>query len=248
MQSLEDVYMQLIVTERLAKVNFTDKIILDTLSNQYDAYRLRNEKAGKINPDKIGLYSPTNEEVDVINKILIKLDDLDKSYTSIFKKFKTAPIQLRKRLAMADGSWQHYLALNNPKHYLQKQPAYLALIDMVRQMGVTIPVTFTTTDWPVYPIHLLNKFVQMNIVEQMLQDKELNEKQKALIDSIILDERSKKEIQREIDEYMKRTTGRPASKIEEPEATTEPHETERTVKDKEVVDPRVEQIRKMMEA
>lgn len=228
---LEEQYELVILDEKLKKINLNPNFIKKELEKQYAEYRQRE---GKIPQDKAGWYMPKDEEELIIKKVLAFTPAFDADYQRVFDRFKNDYIGLRKALHTIDARWKSATSGAIPSGFMQKQPANITLITLLNNMlesGVKIPVHYNEQGFPVYPYHLVNKFLAMNILEQMTKSGKINPKLKSQIENIIFDDIARKQIGKEINEYIQRTrnvTELPKETIQKKQE----HETERQVPEK----------------
>jgi hypothetical protein len=217
MQLLEDCYNEIILNERLKVLNINPNIIKNELNKQYKEYQQREKKTGyKIAKEKEGWYQPQENEEIIIKQVLSLMPYFDDVYKNIIEKYKTDFSGLKKAFVLTDRKWQNAINTMVPKSFLQKQPANLTLINFLNNMmssDVRIPIKYTEAGFPVYPYHMINKFLAMNILEEMYTKKQIDNTLKKQIENIIFDEETKKVIGKEVDEYMQRTS----KSVEEPE-------------------------------
>jgi len=74
---------------------------------------------------------------------------------------------------------------------------------------VRIPIVYNEYGFPRYPFHSINKFLIMNVLENLYNQKQLDAKTKKFVEGIIFDERTKNEISDEMNSYIQRTTHNP---------------------------------------
>jgi len=223
---LEEQYEMVILDEKLKKVNLNPNFIKRELEKEYAEYRQRE---GKIPQDKAGWYMPKDEEEMIIKKVLAFTPAFDEDYQRAFDRFKNDYVGLRRALHTIDKRWKSATSSTIPSGFMQKQPANITLINLLNNMlasGVKIPVHYNEQGFPVYPYHLVNKFLAMNVLEQMTKSGQINPKLKGQIENIIFDEVARKQIGKEIDEYIQRTKGG-TELPEETVETKQAHETER---------------------
>lgn len=210
MKLLEECYADVLLNERLKNININPIDIKKELDREYAAYMQREGSTGsKVSPEK---FKAQGEEENVIKTVLTLMPFYDDIYKRIIEKFKTNPAELRKAFALTDKRWQNSINTSVPKNFLQKQPANLTLINLLNKLfasNVRVPVMYNEEGFPVYPYHLINKFLAMNILEEMVVTKQIDDKLKKFIESIIFDERTRKAIEKEIDAYMQRTKNNP---------------------------------------
>lgn len=214
MQLLEDTYQTVLLNEKLITINMGIAKIKRILSEEYAKWRSRY---GKIPVEKMKQFEVTQEDINIIAAILPVLYAYDKRYNEIFSNIDFK--KLEKQLAATDLSWQNFVMSRIPMFFKNKQPANLALVRLVREMGLAVPVAKTTdpetgmlTEHPVYPLHLLHKYIQMNILEK---NPNMSSDKKDIIEKLVFDDRTRSQIQTDIDAYNTRTNKHPQPLIPE---------------------------------
>ena len=209
MNLLEDMYAEVRLNEKLADINVSSERIQSQLEKEYAAYRAR---IGKLHPHKkINFPNQQNDEA-VVKRVLSLVQDQDTSFTYIFNNFiKTGDKnKLKMGIGVADQRWKHNILNRELGWDFKNQPLNLAIFNIMKKVGLTnFPVKMNSEGWPTYPKHLLNKYVAMNILEQMIRDKQITPEQKDFIDNVLFDDNTKSLIQGDIDEHRKRTAAFP---------------------------------------
>jgi len=228
MKLLEDAYEEIILTEKLAKRNITSASINKALSKEYAAY---NERVKKLNPNKEVIRSVEKDDERVIKEVLATLLALDTRYTAIFNNpdIVNDSNRLKKALDLTHLSWKNSIQSSGAASYFfNKQPVNLALLDLLQEMGLKYVITKTNEQgWPVYPIHFLDKFIAMNVIDDLVKRRVLSQKQKNIIDKyLFISGGANIELSKEIEEYLKQTNAHPESEPEQiqPVATVQPTE------------------------
>jgi hypothetical protein len=190
MRLLEDVYEELILDEKLRRINLDPETIRKELDQQYAT-------TGKTNKN-ISYKRRNNEENEVIN-ILNALYDFDRRYENAFLKFKTNPKLLTKEIAMIDNNWKTFNQ-GTLQRYL-KQASKLVFLNILRKMDLDIEVHTNPEGQPVYALHLLHRYIQMKILSQLLQHKLIDAATKAQIENIIFDEATRSQLGNVLKKY-----------------------------------------------
>lgn len=207
---LEDVYNEVILDEKLKRINLNPDEIRQELEQQYAT-------TGKANQN-ISYKRRQNEENEVIT-ILNALYDFDRRYENAFLKFKTNPKLLTKEIAMIDNNWKTFNQ-GTLQQYL-KQASKLVFINILRKMGLDIEVRTNPEGQPVYSLHLIHRYIQMKILAQLIQHKLIDEETKAQIENIIFDEATRSQL----GDVLKKYHGDIARTPDTSEDKTVPEET-----------------------
>lgn len=194
MKLLEDVYNEVIVNEKLKRINLNPTAIRQKLERQY---KEAGRQQGNIS------YKPRANEEFIVADILKVLSAIDNNYENAFISFKTNPNKFKNIIINLDNNWHTYY--NNVLQQYLRQASKLVFLDLLKEMGINIPIRPNEAGNPVYPFHLINRYMQMNILEQMIKSKKIDPATKEAIEGIIFDQPTKSQIQRDIDEYTKRT-------------------------------------------
>jgi hypothetical protein len=224
MTHLEKLYDQVILTEKLRVLNLTPDIIEKELNKQYP------ETAKQFNNVS---YKPREDDKKNILELLQWVSHMDKSYTSAFLKYKTNPNMLKKVILNTDFQWKNFY------NKLPRQASNLVIIKLLAKMGLKIDVTYNDAGLPVYKLHLLNRYIQMNILKQLAKHKEIDDDTKKQLESIIFDETTQKQLKSEIENYYKESDVENTSELETP-TETPPNPDQSSAY-------RIEMIRKMLE-
>lgn len=215
MYLLEDCYNDIILNEKLKPLKLNNDIIKKELDNQYDEYIAREQSTGaKIAQDKEGWYKSQLNDVKVISDILLGIPAFDNEYRSIILNTSDNTQLLKKKILQKDVNWSQFLSNSDKisKGFLRRQPSNIALIKFINQMfesPVRIPITYNEYGFPRYPFHAINKFIIMNVLEDLFNTKSIDNNIKKFVEYIIFDDRTKSEISDEINQYIQRTTHNP---------------------------------------
>jgi len=215
MYLLEDCYNNIILNEKLKNIGLNDDIIKKELDKQYDEYVAREQSTGaKIAQDKEGWYRTQANDVKVISDILLSIPAFDTEYRNIIVNNANNLQLLKRKILQKDINWNQFLSNSDriSKGFLRRQPSNLALIKFINQMFeslVRIPIVYNEYGFPRYPFHSINKFLIMNVLENLYNQKQLDAKTKKFVEGIIFDERTKNEISDEMNSYIQRTTHNP---------------------------------------
>jgi hypothetical protein len=216
MELLEDCYKEILINERLRNVDIDPNFIEKELVKQYMEYRRRHKRntGGKIPIEVSGRFQPQEGEANTIKAVLSVLPHYDKKYTEDILRLKDNLPKLRDSLAQTAVIFKNALYSNfkTTKNFLQKQAANIALINILnkqlfpKESNVRIPIRYNEMGNPIYPYHLLHIFLIMNVLDELYKNKQIDEKVKTFVETIIFDEEAKSQIGKEIDRYYKQQT------------------------------------------
>jgi hypothetical protein len=195
MQHLDDVYNEIIINEKLKVINLDPDMVRQELEKQYSASGQQS--------DNISYKKRFNEENEVVN-ILNNLYSFDQRYTKAFLKFKENPKLLTKEIVMIDNNWKMFNE-GTLQRYL-KQASKLVFINLLNKMGLNIKVDVNEFGYPVYKLHFLHRFIQMNILSQLFNNKMIDAETKSKIESIIFDNNTRSQLEKEIKKYQSDVT------------------------------------------
>jgi hypothetical protein len=190
-------------------------MVQQELEKEYEIYRQRIKK---LYPKKQITFPKQQNDERVLKNVLALVKDQDVSATYMINNFiKSGDVnRLKKAIVMSDQAWKNNMNRSEMSWFMKNQPLNMAFINIIKGLGLTnFPVKVNEKGWPEYPKHLLNKFVVMNILEQMIKAGTITPDQKDTIDNLLFDEATKKVIEKEINDYRTRTNSKYR---EEPEA------------------------------
>jgi hypothetical protein len=110
----------------------------------------------------------------------------------------------RKEIVMIDNNWKMFNE-GTLQRYL-KQASKLVFINLLNKMGLNIKVDVNEFGYPVYKLHFLHRFIQMNILTQLFNNKMIDEATKRQIESIIFDTNTRSQLEKEIKKYQSDVT------------------------------------------
>jgi hypothetical protein len=235
MNTLEESYDQIrlnesvanaVLTERLEDVANLSGLIQKELAQEYENYRGRN--AGmQTSKKKHEVFFPNQQRDEAfIKDVLGTIQSLQTRYGDALKYFVKTKNKTKVKHALAgiDQSWKNYITTSQNSMPFKIQPLNLALFNVIKKMGMSnFPVGVNNEGWPVYPKHLIHKFVAMDVVEEMLQNKEIDTKQKDFIDDLLFRGASSDQLKDEVENYFQRTNiQKPVSREPNPARNPEP--------------------------
>tara|TARA_R110000822_G_scaffold309995_1_gene440890 strand:+ start:1811 stop:2608 length:798 start_codon:yes stop_codon:yes gene_type:complete len=235
MNTLEESYDQIrlnesiaapVLMERLGNVANLSGLIQQELTQEYEKYRKRNEGM-QTSKKKHEVFFPDQQNDEAfIKDVLGTLQSLQDRYGWALNHFVKTKNKgnLKKALAGLDQSWKSYISGQALSMPFKIQPLNLALFNVIQKMGMTnFPVAINEEGWPVYPKHLIHKFVAMDVLEGMVQNKEIDPKQKEFVDNVLFRDASSDQLKDEVENYFQRTNiQKPVSRAPAPARNPQP--------------------------
>lgn len=199
MKHLDDIYNEIILTEKLRRIKLDPKSVRQELDKQYGSISQQETN--------VSYKIRQNEEKEVI-EILKVLYHFDQMYTDAFLRFKDNPKQLTQTLFNIEQSWKMFNE-GTLQQYL-RQASKLVFINLLHLMGLNnVAISYNEEGRPVYQLHLLHKFIQMNILQELLKTKKIDEKTAKELEAIIFDPQTQESLKNEIKKYYRDTARTP---------------------------------------
>lgn len=207
---LEDVYNEIILTEKLKRINLDLEDIKQRLDQKYKEVR------GKDNDVR---QKPRESDVDNIIRLVGIILTLDKEITITLSNFKKNSKQSKTRLLTLENIWKSnvFKGASSPENVVAGQlfqPAKLVLLDILHEMGLEIPIYMNTQNNPVYPLHLACRFIELNVLSDLINRKKVDKKTKNEIENFIIDDEVKDAIRNRIEKYSTYTSAIGSEKVD----------------------------------
>ena len=194
MKRLEELYTDVLINEALRKFNLSDRDVRTLLDKAYAEVNQRNPNS-KRQKRREGEESP-------LKPILLSLYNLQNDYKDIFLSFAKNPEQSLKAIIQKDKFWDGAGGANDHMQIWLRQGGKLVFGDILKNLGLNnYTVEQTVTGHPVYKFHLLHKYIQMNVLTDLVRAKKIDQDTKKNIEGIVFNEYTKRQFINEINNY-----------------------------------------------
>ena len=186
----EKLYSNLIL-EKLIESKFDINDIAKKLVQSYKNYNKLNKS----------LLKPRKNEETQIEPIIKKIVSMYYSYYSSFlsENEKT----LKQTVVNEDIKWTSFF--NNIAQQYFRQATKLVFLDLLKQIGLNIPIYNNEFGHPVYKFHLINKYIQLEVLKDLKQENKITPERQRLLETIVFTDRIKVQFKNEIENYINTT-------------------------------------------